>query len=109
MLLSSEPGSPWGLTAKISDFGGRITVPTGSGRSRDPALLLAQALSGSLKPGRPALWALKSSRAKRLALLLACHCAPQPAGLSKALGLHQTHVTTRSLGTVTHMPPELFK
>jgi hypothetical protein len=34
--------------------------------------------------------------------------APTP-GLSKALGLNQTHVTTHSMGTVTHMPPELFK
>jgi hypothetical protein len=32
-----------------------------------------------------------------------------PPGLSKALGLNQTHVTTHSMGTITHMPPELFK
>ena len=30
-------------------------------------------------------------------------------GLSKALALNQTHVTTHSMGTITHMPPELFK
>ncbi|KIY99239.1 hypothetical protein MNEG_8725 [Monoraphidium neglectum] len=50
VLLTSAPWAPWGVSAKISDF-----------------------------------------------------------GLSKALGLNQTHVTTHSMGTVTHMPPELFK
>ncbi|GBF87403.1 hypothetical protein Rsub_00114 [Raphidocelis subcapitata] len=30
-------------------------------------------------------------------------------GLSKALALDQTHVTTHSMGTITHMPPEMFK
>lgn len=40
--------------------------------------------------------------------LTAPHCAA-PAGLSKAMALDQTHVTTHSLGTITHMPPELFK
>ncbi|KAI8468625.1 MAG: hypothetical protein J3K34DRAFT_477631 [Monoraphidium minutum] len=50
VLLTSAPGTPAGVTAKISDF-----------------------------------------------------------GLSKALALDQTHVTTHSLGTISHMPPELFK
>ncbi|GBF87404.1 hypothetical protein Rsub_00115 [Raphidocelis subcapitata] len=30
-------------------------------------------------------------------------------GLSRALSLGQTHVTTHSMGTITHMPPEMFK
>jgi hypothetical protein len=33
----------------------------------------------------------------------------ETAGLSRALSLGQTHVTTHSMGTITHMPPEMFK
>jgi serine/threonine protein kinase len=49
VLLSSDPASPTGLTAKVSDF-----------------------------------------------------------GLSRALGVNQTHQSTRTVGTVTHVPPELL-
>eukprot|EP00210_Caulerpa_lentillifera_P007287 g6966.t1 len=30
-------------------------------------------------------------------------------GLSRELGMHASHIKTRTTGTVTHMPPELFK
>lgn len=36
-------------------------------------------------------------------------CRLPPAGLSKALRLDQTHATTRSIATITHCPPELFR
>lgn len=30
-------------------------------------------------------------------------------GLSRELGMHASHVSTQTTGTVTHMPPELFR
>ena len=94
MLLTADPERRGlGVIAKITDFGAPRARLAGEGGWGGVAGCMRAAAAG----------------ARRAGALINVAPPPPRAGLSRSLSLNQTHVTTHSLGTITHMPPELFK
>ena len=111
VLLTTCQDAPSGLRAKISDFGAAAAALG----CRTHGRVFARFCTAKHACVRAA--SARGARGEVAAAAAFTSMSAPPGGdgpvratgLSKALRLDQTHTTTRAVGTITHMPPELLR